>query len=55
MNRDDIVTFGLAIVATIITYVVASVTSIESESMFLVSLAAFGVLLFGRSFIESAY
>ena len=55
MSRDDIVTFGLAIVATVITYIVASVSSIESESMFLVSLAVFGVLLFGRSFIQSAY
>ncbi len=55
MNRDDVVTFGLALVAAIITFYIVGTWSDKSGlPMYVLAFVVFGALIFVRSFLRAA-
>jgi len=55
MDRDDIITFGLALIAAVITFYVVSTTRGDGSLLFILAFVVFGALLFGKSFVQSAH
>ncbi|WP_227374229.1 hypothetical protein [Haladaptatus halobius] len=55
MNRDDVVTFGLALVAAVITFLVVSGLQMGGTVSFALAFVIFGVFLVVKSFVGTLY
>ncbi|WP_458205512.1 hypothetical protein [Haladaptatus sp. NG-SE-30] len=53
MNRDDAVTFSLAIVAALLTFLVVSRSHLEGPSSIALAFVVFGAFLFVKSFTDT--
>ncbi|MFB9806156.1 hypothetical protein ACFFQF_12995 [Haladaptatus pallidirubidus] len=51
MTRDDVVTFALALVAAVITFLLIGRGAVDDSLMFVVAFVIFGIFIFFKSYL----